>query len=77
VYPIAETDFQDIVHDLDSEEDDGGLEIVMPWLQNLHSQVRTCQFTAFWKEFNSSSEGANGKLRHSVSRRVQLTISLP
>lgn len=30
----------------------------MPWLQTLHEKIRTCQFSAFWKEFNGSSEAA-------------------
>ena len=47
-----------ILADTDGDEGDGGLETVMPWLQNLHNLTRSCQFTSFWKEFNSSSEPA-------------------
>jgi hypothetical protein len=72
------TDSQAILHDIEGEEEDGGLEIVMPWLQTLHSQVRTCQFSAFWKEFNGSSDGAKRKLPLPYSwRRTELTPSVP
>ena len=30
----------------------------MPFLQRLHELIRNCQFTAFWKELNGSSEAA-------------------
>lgn len=53
---------QAILHDTDGEEGDGALELVMPWLQALHEKIRTCQFSAFWKEFNGSSEAAQGTL---------------
>lgn len=46
-----------IVQDIDS--DDESLTIAMPFLQNLHDLVRTCQFTKFWAEFNGKSEAAN------------------
>lgn len=49
---------QAILHDTDGEEGDGGLELVMPWLQQLHENVRACQFSKFWAEFNGSSEAA-------------------
>jgi translation initiation factor 3 subunit K len=53
-----ETDRQAILADTDGDEGDGGLELVMPWLQNLHHLTRSCQFTSFWKEFNSNSDAA-------------------
>jgi hypothetical protein len=30
----------------------------MPFLGRLHDLIRTCQFTAFWKELEAESEGA-------------------
>jgi hypothetical protein len=53
---------QAILHDTDGDEGDGGLESVMPWLQELHNLTRSCQFSKFWAEFNGSSEPAQRKL---------------
>jgi len=55
-------DVQAILNDTDGEEGDGGLESVMPWLQELHNLTRSCQFSKFWAEFNGSSEPAQLKL---------------
>jgi hypothetical protein len=52
---------QAILHDTDGDEGDGGLESVMPWLQELHNLTRSCQFSKFWAEFNGSSEPAQRK----------------
>lgn len=46
-----------ILHDIESEDDT--LIAVMPFLENLHELVRSCQFTKFWSEFNGSSDAAN------------------
>jgi translation initiation factor 3 subunit K len=54
-------DEQAILHDTDGDEGDGGLESVMPWLQELHNLTRSCQFSKFWAEFNGSSEPAQRK----------------
>jgi hypothetical protein len=48
---------QAILHDIDSEDE--SLITAMPFLENLHDLVRTCQFTKFWSEFKGSSEAAN------------------
>jgi len=64
------TDEQAILADTDGDEGDGGLETVMPWLQNLHNLTRSCQFTSFWKEFNSSSEPAQCKLPSHLSQGI-------
>ena len=61
---------QAILHDTDGDEGDGGLEAVMPWLQELHNLTRSCQFSKFWAEFNGSSEPAQRKLPHRLSRIV-------
>ena len=53
---------QAILHDTDGDEGDGGLESVMPWLQELHNLTRSCQFSKFWAEFNGSSEPAQREL---------------
>lgn len=45
-----------ILSDIDSE-DETFLQ-TMPFLQQLHDLVRTCQFTKFWTLFNSSSDAA-------------------
>jgi hypothetical protein len=61
VYKTSQADpSKAILRDTDGEEGDGSLELVMPWLQTLHEKIRTCQFSAFWKEFNGSSEAAQG-----------------
>lgn len=45
-----------ILSDIDSE-DETFLQ-TMPFLQQLHDLIRTCQFTKFWQLFNSSSDAA-------------------
>jgi len=49
-------DLQAILQDIESEDE--SLALVMPFLQRLHELIRNCQFTAFWKELNGSSEAA-------------------
>ncbi|CAD6581754.1 MAG: hypothetical protein TREMPRED_003078 [Tremellales sp. Tagirdzhanova-0007] len=46
-----------ILHDIDS--DDQSFVIMVPFIQKLHELIRTCQFTTFWKEFNSSTDVAS------------------
>lgn len=45
-----------ILSDIDSE-DETFLQ-TMPFLQNLHDMVRTCQFTKFWEQYTASSDAA-------------------
>lgn len=44
----------------DAESDDSSLVVLLPWLQELNNLIRTCKFAEFWKEWNGSSEGAQG-----------------
>ena len=46
----------------DIDSDEHSFEAVMPFLGRLHDLVRTCQFTAFWKELEADSEGASSEL---------------
>lgn len=55
---VERADEQAILQDIDSDEQ--SLVVAIPFLQQLHQLIRTCQFTAFWAEFNGASEGAKG-----------------
>ncbi|WVN88673.1 uncharacterized protein L203_103886 [Cryptococcus depauperatus CBS 7841] len=54
----------------DSESDDETFIILMPFLQQLHQLIQTCQFTAFWDEINGSSQTANILRERFLSQQV-------
>ncbi|ORY28514.1 armadillo-type protein [Naematelia encephala] len=58
------------------ETEDQSLGLVMPLLQNMHELSRTCQFTAFWKEFNSESEASQLLRNTYVPQHANLIESL-
>ncbi|ORX40157.1 armadillo-type protein [Kockovaella imperatae] len=63
-----------ILHDIESDEQ--SLITVMPLLQELHTLLRTCQFTAFWKTLNGDEEGAQILRQQYLPQQPHLESSL-